>query len=259
MIGNRFEDGEVREVLRAQELSQISEFFGNILRLLGILIGALAHIPEKHFAFRAVFQRNQSEIEQREQFFAMLKRVVIVLAIVFDRDCFAQIAQFNHHLWIILFDCNRRDVFDHRFDFFQHVGNQDGVIGRKKAAGFLNDCGIRNVFVVTDLLDRINDVVGEFLRVIICRRIERGLRSVVIHGHAAADIQQLDRNFHLINFRIDARGFFHRVLDALDVGKLRTDVKVQQPQHLDSSGFFQTIDHLEQFSCSQPKLGGFTA
>ena len=72
------------------------------------------------------------EIEQREQLFAMLERVVVVLAIVLDRDRFAQIAKLNYDLRIVVVDLNRRDVFDDRFDFVLHVGDEDRVISRQE-------------------------------------------------------------------------------------------------------------------------------
>ena len=99
----------------------------------------------------------------------MFEGVVIVLAIILDRDCFAQIAQLNHDLRIVFVDFNRRDVFDHRFDFFEHVGDQNCVIGGKKPAGFLDNRRMRHVFIFADLFDRVDDVVGKFLRVVIRR------------------------------------------------------------------------------------------
>ena len=62
-----------------------------------------------------------------------------------------------------------------------------------------------------------------------------------------------------MNFRIDARRFLHRILDALDVGELRTNVKVKQSQHVDAAGVFKAIDDFQQFRGSQSELGGFTS
>ena len=118
---------------------------------------------------------------------------------------------------------------------------------------------MRHIFVIADLLDRVDDVVRELLRGIIRRRIECGLRPVVIDCHAAANVEQIDRHFHLMDFRINARGLFHRVLDALDVRKLRPDMKVQQLQHVDATGFFQAVDYFKQFRCRQAELCCFAA
>ena len=227
--------------------------------MLRIAVGPFAHIPEKHFAFGAIFQRDQAEIEECEQFFAMLESVVIVLAIILNRDGLAQVAQLNHDLRIVFVDFNRRDVFDHRLDFLEHVGHQNRVISGKKTAGFLNNRRMRDVFIFADLFDRVDDVVGELLRVVVCGRVKCRLRAIVVNRHAAANVQQVDWDFHLINLGIDARGFLHGVLDALDICQLRSNVKVQQPQHFSPIGFFQTIDHFQQLGGGESELGRFAA
>ena len=99
----------------------------------------------------------------------MLKRVVIVLAIIFDRDRFAQIAQLYHDLRIVFINLDWSNVLDHRFDFFQDVRYQNRVISRKKAARFLNDGRMRNVFIIADLFDCVDDVVGKLLRAVVRR------------------------------------------------------------------------------------------
>ena len=167
MIGDRSEDRKICQVLDAQQLAQLAKFFRDILRMLCVFIGAFANIPEKHFALRAIFQRNQAKIKKREQLFAMFEGVVIILAIVLDGDCFAQFAQLNDYLWIILIDFYGRDVFDDCLDLFEHVGDQNRVIGGKKAARLLDDRRMRHVLVIADLFDGVNDVIGKLLRVVV--------------------------------------------------------------------------------------------
>ncbi len=128
--------------------------------MLSITVGALAHIPEQNFAFGSIFQRNQAQVEKREEFFAMLQSIVIVLAIILNRNRLAQVAQFYYDLGIVLFDLDRGDVFDDCFDLFQDIGYEDGVIRRQKAARFLDDSRMRDVFIVAHLLDCVDDVVG---------------------------------------------------------------------------------------------------
>ena len=96
--------------------------------MLSITIGALANVPEKHFAFGAILQRDQSQIEKREQLLAMLERVVIVLAIILNCDCLAQVAQLNHYLRIVFVDFDRRDVLNDGFNLFQNVRYQNRMI-----------------------------------------------------------------------------------------------------------------------------------
>ena len=104
---------------------------------------------------------------------------------------------------------------------------------------------MRNVFVVADLLDRVDDVVGKLLRRVVCGRVKRRFRSVVVDSHAAADVEQIDRDLHLVDLRVNARRFLHRILDALDIGELRADMEVEQLQHVHAIGFFETPDHFQ--------------
>ena len=167
VVGHRAEDGEVREVLGAQQTAQVVELLGDVLGLLRVLVGALAHVPEQDLALRAVFQRDQAEVEEREQLVAMFERVVVELAVVLDRDRLAQVGQLDDDLRVVLLDLNRRDVLNHRFDLVLDVGDEDGVVGRQIPARLLDDRRVRDVLVVADLHDRVNHVVGELLRAVV--------------------------------------------------------------------------------------------
>ena len=46
MIGHGTKYGKISEILRAEKLSQVGEFFRHVFRLLRIAIGAFAHVPE---------------------------------------------------------------------------------------------------------------------------------------------------------------------------------------------------------------------
>src|ERR1043165_9983283 len=115
---------------------------------------------------------------------------------------------------------------------------------------------MRNVLVITHLFDRVDNVVGKFLCRVIGRRVESCFRSVVIDRHTTADVQKIDRRFQLVNLRVHASRFLHRILDALDVGELRTDMEVKELQHVHAIGFLQTADHLQKLGSSQTKLRG---
>ena len=136
--------------------------------LMGIL-RALADVPEKHFALGAIFQRDQAEAKERKQLFAVFQSVVIILAIIFDRNCFAQIAKLNYDLRIIFLNFDRRYVFNYSFDFILYVRDYQRVIGGQVTARLLDDRRMRHVFVVADLLDCVDNVVGEFLRRVVHR------------------------------------------------------------------------------------------
>ena len=58
----------------------------------------------------------------------MFESVVIVLAIILDCDCFAQVTQLDYHLRIIFVNCNWRDVFDDGFDLLQNIRHENRMI-----------------------------------------------------------------------------------------------------------------------------------
>src|SRR5258705_4601119 len=62
----------------------------------------------------------------------------------------------------------------------------------------------------------------------------------------------------MVDLGIDSGGCFNRVLNALDVGESRADVKVEQLQHVASVSCFKSPDHFQQFGSSQTKLGRFS-
>src|SRR5436853_7370094 len=107
MVGHGFKYREIRKVLRAEKLPEIAKLFRNVLRLLGVSIGALANVPEKHFTFGPILQRDQSQVEEREEFFAMFERVVRVLAIIHNVVRLSHVAQINLYIRIVVMDLNR--------------------------------------------------------------------------------------------------------------------------------------------------------
>src|ERR1051326_4461192 len=230
MVRHGAKHRKVRQVFSAEQPAQFTKLFGDIFRSLRVLISAFTNVPEQHFALRAIFERDQAEVEQYEEFFTMFKRVVVILAIVLDADRLTQITEFDHDLRIVFVDLDRRNVFDDGFNL-----------------------------IVTNLFDCIDNVVRKLLRRVVRRRIKRRLRTVVIDGHAAANVEQLDRHLHLVNLRVNARGFLHRILDALDVRELRTDVEVKQLQHVQPARFFDAPNDFQQLGGGHTNLRRFTA
>src|SRR4051794_38992303 len=93
VVGHRAKDREVCQIFGAEQTAQIVKLFRHILFLLREAVRLFANVPEKNLAFTTVFERNQAEIEHRKEFFALFERVVIILAIVFRVQSFAQIVK----------------------------------------------------------------------------------------------------------------------------------------------------------------------
>ncbi len=97
-----------------------------------------------------------------------------------------------------------------------------------RPAAFRHDRRVRHLRLVTHRLQVIDDVVGVFLERVVDARFEVGLRAVVVHAEAAADIQVLQPGARLDQLDVDARRFVERPLHDADVRDLAAEVKVEQ-------------------------------
>ena len=88
--------------------------------------------------------------------------------------------------------------------------------------------GMRHLLGVANVGDVIDDVVGVFLEGVVGRAVEGRAAAVVIHAQAAAHIEILDVETHLVKLGVKARRFLHRLLDRQNVRHLRADVEMEQ-------------------------------
>ena len=88
----------------------------------------------------------------------------------------------------------------------EHVEHQHAVIGDDGAAAFGHDGRMRHAGFVADALDVVDDVVGVLLERVVHARFEVGLRAVVVHAQAAADVDVLETRAQLGQLRVDAGG-----------------------------------------------------
>ena len=93
-----------------------------------------------------------------------------------------------NYLRIILAHLKRRRVLDDRLYLVLNIGYKYRVIGRSSVLTpeLSSDA---DILVVADRFYYVYYVVGKFAGIIICRRFKRCSRTVVVYGHAAADIQ----------------------------------------------------------------------
>ena len=71
----------------------------------------------------------------------------------------------------------------------QHVEDQQAVIGDHGPARLGDDRRVRHAGLVADALDAEDHVVGVLLQRVVDRRLEVGLRAVVVDAQAAADVE----------------------------------------------------------------------
>jgi hypothetical protein len=109
--------------------------------------------------------------------------------------------------------------------------------------------------VVAGLLDRRDDVVRVFLHGVVHRRVEIGLRAVVVDAETPADVDQRRAGAHLVQPHEDAAGLPERVLVGPDRRDLRADVEVQQLETAQHVLGAQALDRLHDLERGEPELG----
>ena len=113
--------------------------------------------------------------------------------------------------------------------------------------------------IVTHRLHVVDDVVGVFLERVIHARLEVGLRAVVVHAEAAADVDELEPGARLHQLRVDARRFVERPLDDPDVGDLAPEMEVQEPEAVLHATRLELFEAAQYFSHREPELRAVAA
>ena len=111
------------------------------------------------------------------------------------------------------------------------------------------------LLAVAGLLDRGDDVVGVLLHRVVHRRVEVGLRAVVVDAETAADVDEARLRAHLVQADEDAAGLAQRVLVGADRGDLRADVEVQQLEAVEHVLGAQAVDGLDDLDRGEAELG----
>ena len=102
----------------------------------------------------------------------------------------------------------------------EDVEQQDRVIGHQGPARFGDDDRVGNVFVLQRGHDRLDDVGAVLFEGVVAAGEKIGLRTVVIHCQAAAEIEVFDLGALLDQPGIDPAGLVDRGADLADVGDL---------------------------------------
>ena len=109
--------------------------------------------------------------------------------------------------------------------------------------------------LVADTLDAKDDVVGVFLQGVIHRRLEVGLRPVVVDAQPAAHVQVANVAADTAELGIDAGCLVQGILHVADVGDLAAQVKVHQLQTIGQIALLEVIERLEHLGHGEPKFG----
>ena len=141
----------------------------------------------------------------------------------------------------------------------EDVRHEHRVEGGDRASGLGHERRRRDLLLVADRLDRVDDVVRVLLDRVVHGGVEGRLRAVVVDAEAAAEVQVLDRHAERAELGVDAPGLADRVLDLPDVGDLRADVEVEHHHRVEHPAALQDLDGLEDLGRRQPELRGLAA
>ena len=114
----------------------------------------------------AILEIEVSQIEQRLQFLPVLQSIVVVFAKVLRIDILVQVHHLANHFGI---DSGTRDLrsAQARTQGSDDVCDKYGVLRDDRAAALGHDRWWRYVLRLTDLVDGIDDVIGEFLHAVV--------------------------------------------------------------------------------------------
>ena len=141
----------------------------------------------------------------------------------------------------------------------EHVRHEHGVVGGDRPARLGHEGRRRDLFLLADLLDRVDDVVGVLLDRVVHGRVERRLGAVVVDAEPAAEVQVVDRDALGPQLRVDAARLADRLLDLADVGDLRADVEVEHLEAVEHLLGLEDLDGLEHLGGRQAELGRLAA
>ena len=252
-IRQGLEDRKVENVLVREHGLHVLELFRDFLQGLQVPVDPLADLPEDDLSLRAVLEREMSEVEEREQLLLVLQGVVVALPEILGVDLFQDPRELLDDVRILRGHPDSAPLLDTIGDV-EHVRDQDRVKRRHRAAGLGHQGRRRHVFLLADRLDRVDDVVGVLLYGVVHRRVERGLRTVVVDAQAAAQVQVANRNAERPQLRVHPARFADGVLDFSDVGDLRADVEVQHHHRVEHAPPLQDLDRLEHLRSRQAEL-----
>src|SRR5262249_47191638 len=129
------------------------------------------------------------------------------------------------------------------------------VIGNHRPPRLGDDRRMGDAGLVANALDAEDNVVGIFLQCVVNRRLEIGLRAVVVDAQAATDVHVADTGADTRQLDINPSGLGEGILDAADIGNLAAQVKVDQLKGVGHAALLQVLVGFENFGNGQAELG----
>src|SRR3989441_1129509 len=256
VVEQRLEHGKVAEVLVAEAVFELADFFGNVGLAAETFDDFLADFPVEMFDLRFVRQFQQAEREHIVRVLAAFERIVVGLELVQLANVLLDVEQFLDQR-VFVFAAGEFYVLPDFANGAEHFDDQHAVVRHEGAAAFADDVRVGHFLRVANVADVINDVIGVFLQGVIGRAVERGPAAVVIDTEAAADVDVFDGETHFVKLAVETGGLLDGLFDGENVRHLRTDVKMDQLEAVREVFRFEQFDRGEQFNCAQTELGVF--
>ncbi len=253
VVRRRLEDREVAVVGVGEALLEVFEIVGDVGKLADDPQDLLAAIPEQPLDARPSAQVEVAEGEQRRGFLLELERVVVRLLDVLARDAGPDLGEILENLGIVFAHRLGRLARDHLVHA-EYVEDQHRVVRDHRTAGLGDDVGVWKPGVVTRLLDERDDVVGVLLHRVVHRRVEVGLRPVVVDAEAAADVEDPRGGAHLVKAGVDPARLPQGILVGADRRDLRSDVEVEQLEAVEHVLGAEPLDGLDDLRRRKAEL-----
>ena len=206
---------------------------------------------------RSIPQRQHAAVEQRLRAFLVEHRVVVHLAHPSQRGILARhglevVGHLVQQRVILAIDRGHRLL--RRRLHVDHAHEQQRMVRGEGASGLADDVRHRQLAVAAHFREGVDDVVRVLLQRVVHARLRGGLRAVVVHAEAAADVHVRDVEAHRAQFGVEARQLLQAALDEADVGDLRSQMAVDQLHDAELAGRGQLVDDLHELGGAQAEL-----
>src|SRR5690606_5094338 len=135
---------------------------------------------------------------------------------------------------------------------------QQRVVCGECTAGLADHVRHGQLVLPAGLRNRIDHVVCVLLQRVVHACHRRGVRTVVIHAQAAANINVGNVNTQCTKLCVEPRDFLKSALDVADVSDLAAKVEVDELQDVQPSEIAQAIHEHHQLGRAQAELGALT-